>query len=296
MRSALAQDYPRLEVIVADDCSADETKKVALNVADPRLRYEPSANTLGRVANYRRGLYELARGDWVLNLDGDDFLIDPTFVRAAVSAGERFPDVCLVAADRYDREDPIDMSALEADSAVSTDVEYCDGTEYALSLPRPRFRIHHLSTLYRRSEALLIGFYRADIVSSDYESLYRLAIGKRIAHISARVAVWRRHPMNASGVRDPQQAIENFRLFQGVHDFALARLGDARRRDFDRWLIRTVENRYYGNVIKYAREKDFDGLRSITRFIKKSYPSAWRRAIIDPRIYVRGFLAFMGIR
>jgi glycosyltransferase involved in cell wall biosynthesis len=259
VRSALAQDYPRLEVIVADDCSTDETERVVQDFADARLRYEPSAHTLGRVANYRRGLYELARGDWVLNLDGDDFLIDPTFVRGAVRAGERFPDVPLVTADYYDCQDPIDMSALEPDSAASADVEYYDGTEYALSLPRPRFRIHHLSTLYRRSEALPIEFYRADIVSSDYESLYRLAIGKRIAHVSARVAVWRRHPMNASRVRDPRQAIENFRLFQGVHDFAVARLGDTRRRDFDRWLVRTVENRYYGNIVKYVRERDFDG-------------------------------------
>ena len=34
---------------------------------------------LGRVGNYRKTLYEYSSGDYVLNLDGDDWLLDTNF-------------------------------------------------------------------------------------------------------------------------------------------------------------------------------------------------------------------------
>src|SRR5664279_476625 len=68
IESALLQDYPNLEVVVSDDCSADGSEEVTKKyVADVRLNYFRNSKNLGRVGNYRRALEHYAKGDWVIN-------------------------------------------------------------------------------------------------------------------------------------------------------------------------------------------------------------------------------------
>ena len=287
--SALSQDHPNLEVIVADDASTDHTAGIVASFHDARLRYEPSQRNLGRAANYRRGLYELARGEWVLNLDGDDFLVDPSFIRAALAAVN--DSVTLVAADRHVADSDAAPPGGSPCSALSVSPEYLDGTQYVLSLPRPRFHIHHLAALYRRRDALPIDFYRADIVSCDYESIYRLLLGRRLVHLPCRVAVWRRHAGNASRAHGAEQTIQNYQLFQGVRDFAVQRLGASAAPLFDAWLQRNVSYRFYGNLLSYSRNLDFAGLREVSQFLKSRHPAARRRALANPRNLVRCMIA-----
>jgi glycosyltransferase involved in cell wall biosynthesis len=291
IQSALSQDYPNLEVVVSDDSSTDETRAIVSGFDDSRLRYEPSRTNLGRTLNYRRGLYDLARGEWVLNLDGDDFLVDTTFIRAAIAAVK--DPVALVFGDRYVGDEHMDPQAFPSGTALSVHPQYLDGTTYVLSLPGNRLRIHHLCVLYRRKVALPLDFYRADIVSCDYESIFRLVLGRQIAHIPACVAVWRRHQNNASRAHDAAQSIRNYQLFQNVRDFAVEKLGDSYTRSFDSWLERNVANRYYGNMLSYYRNGDFAGLGQIHRFVKSMYPGARRRALTNPKNLARCVLAFI---
>jgi len=78
--SVLMQDYPDLEVIVADDCSTDETEAIVRKYKDIRVKYFKNEKNIGRVANYRKSLYDYCTGDWVVNLDGDDYFTSPTFI------------------------------------------------------------------------------------------------------------------------------------------------------------------------------------------------------------------------
>ena len=91
--SALDQDYAALEVVLLDDASTDDTEQLARAwLRDPRFRYVRNPQNRGRVANYHHGLYEVVRGEWVLVLDGDDFLTDSGFIRNAMAALTRNAD------------------------------------------------------------------------------------------------------------------------------------------------------------------------------------------------------------
>lgn len=73
--SALAQDYPNLEVLVVDNCSTDATPQLVERYrADPRFRYVRNESNIGMVPNHNKGLRE-ARGAYVLFLSADDFLM-----------------------------------------------------------------------------------------------------------------------------------------------------------------------------------------------------------------------------
>src|SRR5665213_3428416 len=77
VESALKQDYLNLEIIISDDCSSDKTEAVIERYCgDNRLKYFKNARNLGRVPNYKKTLYERVTGEWVLNVDGDDYIYE----------------------------------------------------------------------------------------------------------------------------------------------------------------------------------------------------------------------------
>lgn len=71
LESALAQTYTELEVIVVDDCSGDDSLKIARSIKDPRLRVVKNSENMGTYGSQEAGM-ELATGEWVAILNSDD--------------------------------------------------------------------------------------------------------------------------------------------------------------------------------------------------------------------------------
>ena len=83
--SALAQSYPRLEVLVSDNASSDDTCLFMRQfAAEPRLRYLRHPRNVGANRNYNFCVRE-ARGDYLLLLHDDD-AIDADFVALCMNA------------------------------------------------------------------------------------------------------------------------------------------------------------------------------------------------------------------
>ena len=74
IQSALSQDYDNFEVIVADNQSTDKTFDIASKIKNERLRVIRNEANLGMYANHNRCL-EIAHGDWIKFLHGDDELL-----------------------------------------------------------------------------------------------------------------------------------------------------------------------------------------------------------------------------
>ena len=80
--SAAAQTYENLEIIVADNCSTDNTSQVIKNYNDERLQYIRHDKNLGPNRNFNFCLQQ-AKGSFILFLCDDD-LIDPDFISVCV--------------------------------------------------------------------------------------------------------------------------------------------------------------------------------------------------------------------
>ncbi len=72
LRSARAQTWPQIEIIVIDDGSTDDTLAVANTFASPQLRVVTQPNRGASAA--RNHALSLARGDYIQFLDADDLL------------------------------------------------------------------------------------------------------------------------------------------------------------------------------------------------------------------------------
>jgi len=212
--SALAQTYPNLEVIVCDDASTDNTDEVLSAIKDSRLQYHRNADNLGRTANYRKLLYELASGDYVVNLDGDDYYTDRGFIEAAVNTIQTNPNVVIVSARAItksaDRESP---SPTPGHQSLS-------GQEVIKKLPDQRYMFMHMSTLYQRTKAVDLDFYRSESNSSDWESLYRLCLHGDIVYLDRTVGVWRIHGGNATGTTDTSRHLSNLSIWPAIFEHA----------------------------------------------------------------------------
>jgi glycosyltransferase involved in cell wall biosynthesis len=88
--AALAQTWPRLEILVGNNASTDGTAELLARYRDPRIRVLNHERNLGANGNFN-SLLEAARGDWFL-LFHDDDMIDPDFVETCMGALEHDRD------------------------------------------------------------------------------------------------------------------------------------------------------------------------------------------------------------
>jgi glycosyltransferase involved in cell wall biosynthesis len=236
IESVLAQDYPRLEIIVSDDCSLDRTFEVASRYAGDRVRVTRSSRNIGRVANYRRCLYVLASGDWAVNLDGDDYYDDPAFLKGAVRALQEHPEAVLYAAGSKlldEARGAIRLTPLN----VSADLTLMDGADYVLGWPQLGAS-QHFAVIYNRQLAIETGFYQLDSLGTDTDTLCRLALVGKVLVARKYVGVWTQHGRNAS--YSLRQADYEKEIAMLRHIWAALR-NHVGHRVADRWLRDRIE-------------------------------------------------------
>lgn len=214
--SALAQNYSNLEVVVVDDASPDNTAGMVAAYCDPRLRYVRNSQNLGRVKNYRRALYELATGEWVVNLDGDDYFIDADFISKAMELAYSEPGIVIVSARQKVVTATGTREPLHLDTAV------LPGTEVLLRYSDERYHFSHLATIYHRPSALPCDFYRMEVISSDWESLLRLALKGKVAYLDRVVGCWNLYGSNASLNNSWTELVNNLKIWESIYQADIA--------------------------------------------------------------------------
>lgn len=283
IESVLRQSYKDFELVIADDASPDRTEQVVRRYQDPRIRYCPSRSNLGRVANYRRALYDLARGRYATNLDGDDLLGDANYLSTAVDLLDQSPRVSLVCGSviRFVGAPP-QLSEVPSSGRV----EYVDGTAHFLNYWRRDRSIHHLGSVYRVAQAREIGFYRRNIISADTESLIRLLPGNTISRVDRVAGMWRGHEGNASVGISVAAALDNIRLVDSVYGDTRvqARVTSAELR---RWRDRMLRARIYGSSTThfFLKSRCKAGWTFLRRAFR-AYPGSVSKVLSDPRLWL----------
>jgi glycosyltransferase involved in cell wall biosynthesis len=215
VKSALLQDYDNLEVIISDDSINDDTTNILTSYhSNPRFTYYKNDKNIGRVANYRKLLYEYAKGDWVLMLDGDDYYKDYSYVSKAINVALTDPEIVFVGAC-HEIYDEAKNEAKETKIKGSNII--IDGKDFfikGLALPQ------HSTILYLRKLSCSIDFYRHASAGSDSESLFRLLLHGKVAYLPDVVSVWRIHDLNFTYNRDIKTQIRDIQFIDSVYQYA----------------------------------------------------------------------------
>ena len=188
--SALAQDYPNLEVIVSDNGSTDGTEVFVNSLNDPRVRYFRQEPSLTPNENFNFCLKQ-ASGAYFLLLHDDD-RIDPDFITTCVKAAQGRDDLGVIRTGTrtIDQEGAI----------IGENPNVAEGLGIS-DLFRAWFRgqtaFYLPSTLYNtRALQELGGFQSRKQLFQDTVALVRLASRYDRADVRAVKASFRRHDAN----------------------------------------------------------------------------------------------------
>lgn len=186
VKNQTLQDY---EVLIVDDGSTDETPRIIRSwTQDARFRYKRLEKNIGNM-HCRNLALEMARGEWITNIDSDDFwMLDrlecfAQYFKARPRAGFVFSNGFLYRYGRiigtaFDPERPVPEGKVPGHYAVGE--EFLPYLTTNLAIPR---------ALYKK-----YGQYRKDMVILDNELYARmLADGVEVGVIRRPLAVRRIH-------------------------------------------------------------------------------------------------------
>ncbi|MBL9129229.1 MAG: glycosyltransferase, partial [Verrucomicrobiales bacterium] len=257
VRSALDQTYPRLEVLVVDDGSTDDTALLARGFGDSRVRYVAKEHTGG--PDTRNRCIAEARGEFVLWLDSDDVLLADTLA-LYVAELRRSPGIDVLYGNLLVADEQ-----LRVQEVWSYD-DYHGWSEALLSESVIENRIPNGGTLVRRSCYERFGPYNTSFARShDYEFWSRLAAEGEVKSIGTEVAIYRRHEESLTRLRRPADTRHEANTVKGLvsrHPLSLlfpfcypagraSAAGDARA-----WSIASLLMAKYGDnktAVLYAR-------------------------------------------
>lgn len=289
--SALAQTYANLEVVVCDDASSDDTPEVLRQYENnPKVRIFRNERNLGRVGNYRKGLFDRARGEWVLNLDGDDFIHDPTWIARAMERIQSDSGVVMACAKK--RTLYADGTAKVGDQNEGFP-EIMEGADAFWALHDCSFSAPHVTAVYHRRTAMELGFYSYDIVNTDLECTYRMLLAGRIAVFPDVVSTWRMHDENASIYQNAEDRTANLLCYVSPYDAA-------RRRGLPRdkakaWLGAHLDISCTDAYALLKYDGDAQGYCRHLRAVKQISSNAFYRNALKPKFFLKYLAVRLGL-
>lgn len=248
VKSALNQSYSNIEIIVSDDGSTDNTEeRVSKFYTDKRVKYYKNESNLGRVKNYNKALYEHAKGEYILNLDGDDYLIDNNYIEDAIYHIQKNNlQACFADQTVFFERDKREVN----DTMNKRLPPIVDGNWFFTNYYKG-YSLPHLSFLYKRSHALEVGFYTKDVLSSDWESFLKFILGQKIGYLERAVGVWRKHDTNESATKDVEKHLENIEYIESVFCYA-QKTRYFTIKEIEKWRERMLK-RYFAKLIIRAQ-------------------------------------------
>ena len=183
--SVLNQGHERTEIIVIDDGSTDDTAMVAKKYDQIIYFYQKNQ---GLSASRNRGV-ELSKGDYIIFLDADDWLLENAIQQNLQKLQEN-PEAALVSGGHIFYYQPEDKK-WEIFKEVETDHYQQMLMGNYIGMPS--------AVMYQRWTAVKFSFNTSLKNCEDYEQYFRILRKYPVIHHTGLIAVYRNHEKNKSG-------------------------------------------------------------------------------------------------
>jgi glycosyltransferase involved in cell wall biosynthesis len=197
--SILSQEV-RVEVLIIDDCSTDNTPLVGASLAkDPRVTFVRHETNQGHIQTYNEGL-SLATGDYIVLLSSDD-LLTPGALKRAQKVLDTHPEVGMVyGQSRYFQFN----DNLPKARTGKPRLDIWDGRDWiAQRCKTATSCISSPEVVVRSSLQRQLGGYREDLPhAGDLEMWLRFAAYGWVAYLAGvDQAYYRRHPASMQATK-----------------------------------------------------------------------------------------------
>ncbi len=149
--SVLAQDYENFEVIFVNDGSTDNTKALAEKyLSDPRFKLINKEN--GGCVSARKAGVKIAKGEYIMFVDGDDWINTDMLSNLAKFIGDDKPDI--IKSNFYSQK----RDKRFKEEGGMKDLTACENDEYFKLIMSHKIAWNLIATLYKREFILNAGF------------------------------------------------------------------------------------------------------------------------------------------
>jgi peptidoglycan/xylan/chitin deacetylase (PgdA/CDA1 family) len=207
LESLLGQSSPDWQAIVVNDGSTDETAAVAEGFVEREARIQLVTQVQGGEAAARNTGIGLARCDWLLFLDSDDWIL-PHYLERMTGVLESDPRLDLVHCGWIrvapDGQLSAEIYCLEPDHVFAASTRYCP------------FAVH--ACIVRRSLVEAVGGFDTSLrTCSDWDLWQRIArSGARFGAVGEALARYRMRA-NSAGMQAKQVLVDGLRVIERGH-------------------------------------------------------------------------------
>lgn len=270
--SILSQTYTDFELIIVDDCSSDNSRKMLEDYAkaDPRIKLIFNKENIGTYASANEALKQ-AKGKYIARLDADD-----------IAWRNR-----LAVQYKYMEENP-------NTDLVGSWVILIDENSNIVAEKKTPFRdyevqasifIHnqivHSSAFFRKTSAEEVGYYSTkNKKAQDYDLYLKiLANGGRVENIPQYLVLYRTHPTNMTSTQfDSQEEIGKQLIIKFSKEII--------NLETDIEAVTAVRRAYYGHLDGFGRSMKLKVVRyarNYTKAINATYPE-WQDLNLHARV------------
>lgn len=178
LESVRKSTYRKLQIIVVDDASSDNTRKMVLHYiklhSNRNIRLLRKQKNVGKGEAMNHALRRTAEGDFVMTLDADSVL-DKNAIKNAVAHFDRDPKLVGLAANVQVMESRSFLALLQKFEHM---IGYRSKKFY--SLTNSEFIVGGVASTYRREVIKKVGFYDTDTQTEDIGlSMKLMSLGNR---------------------------------------------------------------------------------------------------------------------
>ena len=256
-RSALAQTYRNVEVLVSDNASTDDTVARLKAIGDERLRVLTSEENVGATGNFNKCVRE-ARGDYLV-LAADDNAFDPSFLEKCVALLNVEPELPIVLS-AYDvlvvnefSDDDRRVVPARLSRRLSTGV--WQGTDILREYLNGRVSAQLLSSLIRTDILRRNGGYSAHPCAADEATWIPALLEGRAGLVNERCATYMVHGGSLSERASADERLGDlYQVMEEVSALAEKKVKDpAARRQIQSLTMRYVAYIAMINLVIYRR-------------------------------------------
>jgi len=221
INGALIQNYPNLEIIIADNASSDNTSEtVAKYLSRGNIKYVRHDRNIGALANHSSALRDYASGEWVVFVSDDDFLDTETFVTDAIDLIQYYgPEKVAFLQTGFYTLYPDGEKVLGVPN-IEKEVGYFKCGQYFLDY----FNIRHFSfttTIFNRDLALKFDIFNDNHYGTDVELMLLMSLYKDVILVKKPYGVYRIHDGQLFGSSEQDKLLKMFSTYENVYKHAL---------------------------------------------------------------------------
>jgi teichuronic acid biosynthesis glycosyltransferase TuaG len=270
VESVLDQTYPKLEIVVVDDGSTDETRQLVSRYENRGVRYvyQPHSGP-GQARN--RGL-ESTSGSLVAFLDADDTWL-PDKISLQVGHLRRHPELALVGAHAYGCDESLRITGV-VHAATDESAQLFD-----------RLLVHNVvlnpsSVLIRRSALQRVGGFSEIPLAEDWDTWLKIARTFPVGFVDRPLANVRHHDRSLS-------RMEGFLDIDAeIVERHLSTLQPAWRRPIVRLRARSASYFHAGKRSEAAGDRGTARRLSVVALVLDPFTFAHRKIALVLRVWV----------